>query len=144
MLRTYATPLKIDINPSKTYLIFVLVVTSMACFSISLLSTNFWFRFVLILIVSAFSIYVYIINNRPKNIIWSSQNKWEVVDKEKYSAALLPDSIVLPWLVVLNFRLETGRNKSLIVFADAIDSQSFRKLRVRLKVSAGKLFKQDK
>ena len=44
---------------------------------------------------------------------------------------------------ILNFKLESGRSRSVMIFSDAINTEQFRQLRVRLKVSSGKLFKKD-
>jgi toxin CptA len=75
-------------------------------------------------------------------IIWQQDNRWKIMPTENIPAVLLPHSLVFPWLTILNFRLASGRRRSVMIFADAMDAETFRRLRVRLKVSAKKLFKK--
>ncbi len=48
-------------------------------------------------------------------------------------AEILPECFVHPQLVVLRLRLENGARRSLPLFPDALDPDTFRRLRVRLK-----------
>jgi len=143
LLRTYATPLRLDIKSSRIYLTCIVIVVSVAILSLYLIEVDFWLKFLLVLIVSWFSVHTCLINNKSKTIIWKLDNQWKVFDKEVYQASLLPGSIVFPWLTILNFKLDSGRSKSVMIFTDAISSEQFRQLRVRLKVSSEKLFKKD-
>ncbi len=56
-------------------------------------------------------------------------------DNETINADLLPGCLVQPWLTVLHFRMPNRQRKSLILLVDNIDSDTFRRLRVRLKSS---------
>ena len=73
-----------------------------------------------------------------QTLIWKADGDWllETTEGESLNATLHESTYVHPWLVVLNFRQE---NKSgLLSFAlapDALDSETFRELRVRLKVA---------
>lgn len=75
-----------------------------------------------------------------QTLIWKSDGDWilETTEGETLNATLHESTYVHPWLVVLNFRLENKRD--LLSFAlapDALDAETFRELRVRLK-TAGK------
>ena len=65
---------------------------------------------------------------------WSEEGGWE-------PAQLRPDSVALPQLVILRFRLRSGswlrqlRVRSLCIPADAMAPDSHRRLRLRLKFS---------
>ena len=48
-------------------------------------------------------------------------------------ATLAPHSLIHPWLVVLNLVLPDGRRASRVLFPDALDPGTFRRLRVRLR-----------
>ena len=48
-------------------------------------------------------------------------------------ATLAPHSLVHPWLIVLNLKSEQGRRASRVLFPDALDPVTFRRLRVRLR-----------
>jgi len=57
------------------------------------------------------------------------QGEWQPVQ-------LRPDSIALPWLVLLRFRLPGERfSRSLCIAADSLPADQHRRLRVRLKFS---------
>lgn len=58
---------------------------------------------------------------------------WEAVE-------LLPDTMVLSWLVVLRYRC-AGRPRSLVVLAGAVADEDFRRLRVWLRWRAARLGK---
>ena len=65
----------------------------------------------------------------------------ETIDGESMSATLHESTYVHPWLVVLNFKLEGKRGLlSFVLAPDALDGETFRELRVRLK-EAGTLGK---
>lgn len=144
MLPTYATPLKLEIKSSDFYLIFVAIILSMAIISLFLLPINVWIKFLFSFVLCLFSVSLCLNSNERKTVIWKQGNKWEVIDKENYKASLLSNSLVFPWLTILNFKLETGRLRSVIIFPDSLDKEVFRQLRVRLKVSSGKIFKPEK
>lgn len=48
-------------------------------------------------------------------------------------ATLAPNCLVHPWLIVLNLKLDDGRRASRVLFPDALDPVTFRRLRVRLR-----------
>ena len=144
LLPTYATPLRLDIGSSRTYSIFVITAVTVAMLCLSVLSINVGLKLLLACALCLISFYSYFKNNVIKIIVWKQNNQWEIIDDQACHALLLPNSLVLPWLTILNFKLDTGRCRSIILLSDNLDKESFRKLRVRLKVSSGTLFKTDK
>jgi hypothetical protein len=50
-------------------------------------------------------------------------------------ATLAPYAFILPWLVILYFRRGTWRRECLVILPDMVDDESFRLLRVRLKMA---------
>nr|WP_215730872.1 protein YgfX [Pseudomonas lalucatii] len=61
--------------------------------------------------------------------LWSSARGWQAIQ-------LRPDSLALPWVVVLRFRLANERwVRGLCIPRDALPRDSHRRLRVRLKFS---------
>lgn|SRR5690606_34398139 len=61
--------------------------------------------------------------------IWSAAAGWQEIQ-------LRPDSLALPALVVLRFRLASERRvRGLCIASDALPAQTHRRLRVRLKFS---------
>ncbi len=70
-----------------------------------------------------------------RRLTWQADGDWLLQTREgdDIEATLLPGSYRHPWLVVLNFRLEgSRRRRSVVLFADALDPEMHRKLRVRL------------
>ena len=70
-----------------------------------------------------------------KGAVWDADGRWWLATdaEEEASARLLPDALVHPALVVLNFRLEDGSRRSLLLFPDAVKADLLRRLRMRLK-----------
>lgn len=71
------------------------------------------------------------------SLVWKSDGDWLLITAagEQLDAELQASSYVHPCLVVLNFRLPgRHRSRSLALFPDALDSEIFRQLRVRLGV----------
>jgi hypothetical protein len=71
-----------------------------------------------------------------KTLTWKEE-EWmlELNDGAQYETYLLPSTYVSAWLVVLNFnKVENQRGRSVTLFRDALDEESFRRLRVRLGV----------
>ncbi len=70
-------------------------------------------------------------------LCWREDNEWQLTqrDGEKIYAQLNMNSYMHPLLVVLNFSIVgTKINRSVIIFFDAIDNNTFRQLRVRLRL----------
>jgi hypothetical protein len=69
------------------------------------------------------------------NLTWKESDEWVLAlrDGSQYETQLLPSTYVSPWLVVLNFgKAENQRARSVTLFRDALDEETFRRLRVRL------------
>jgi toxin CptA len=74
----------------------------------------------------------------PRNLQcaeWLGDGRWLLhgFGGESFEAELQADSFVHPVLVVLNFRLRGSRaGRSLVLFRDALERETLRRLRVRL------------
>lgn len=71
-------------------------------------------------------------------LTWQADGEWllETRDGQQLKASLHESTYVHPWLVVLNFRQEGKRGLlSFTLAPDALDPETFRELRVRLKVA---------
>lgn len=69
------------------------------------------------------------------SMTWKEGTDWVIEFKNgyRYETQLLPSSFVSPWLVVLNFECTDEQpRRSVTLFRDALDDESFRRLRVRL------------
>ena len=71
------------------------------------------------------------------NLIWQQQDQWqlETARGEIINARLMGSSYVNPWLIVLNFKPEEGgRMLPVVIMPDSVDSTTFRRLSVKLKM----------
>jgi len=70
-------------------------------------------------------------------LTWKEGSEWvlELNDGTQIETYLLPSTYVSTWLVVLNFsKAENQRSRSVTLFRDSLDQESFRRLRVRLRM----------
>ena len=75
-----------------------------------------------------------------KNLTWKVGGEWvlELNDGTQYETYLLPSSYISPWLVVLNFgKTNESKKRSVTLFRDALDEETFRCLRVRFGIENG-------
>lgn len=69
------------------------------------------------------------------HLLWHGEDgRWQVgtADGRSEAATLLGSSVVWPRLVVLNFRLDSGRRATRVLLGDETDAESLRRLRARL------------
>ena len=85
------------------------------------------------------------INKRTvHNLIWQVQDQWqlETPSGELINAKLLGSSYVNPWLIVLNFKPEAGRMLPVVILPDSVDSTTFGRLSVKLRLHGGEVANQ--
>jgi len=131
--------LQIELRPSRYLLIFILISHLGALVLLLLLPVQLWAKLLVALLV-LFSltrqwqshVHVY------QHLRWDSQNQWWLSDQsgKNYAAALLPGSYVHPLMLVLRFKVQK-RTCHLVLLPDSADPDLLRRLRVRLKQSAG-------
>lgn len=68
--------------------------------------------------------------------LWSAQGLWvlEHNNAQRHRARLLPGSYLHPRLVILQFALLRGGRRYLLLLPDSLDFDTFRRLRLRLRV----------
>ncbi len=77
-----------------------------------------------------------------KSMIWQEQDQWrlETATGDTINARLMGSSFVNPWLIVLNFKPEQGgRMLPAVVMPDSVDSTTFRRLSVKLRMLGGEV-----
>lgn len=74
----------------------------------------------------------------PPVLLWDGDGEWHLLVPEAEEAlALLPESFVAPWLVVLNFRRTAdGRRLSVPLLPDSLVAGELRRLRAALRLRA--------
>jgi toxin CptA len=70
-------------------------------------------------------------------LTWHADGSWSVEEASgrRADAELLGNSLVHPWLIVLNFKLAQGGRRTRILLGDELNAESLRRLRVRLGAS---------
>lgn len=145
MFRTYATPLELDVQFSKYFLYFFVLIIFLSVSCLVIVPVPFVVKILAVSFVVFISSRQYLIFQQPKRIIWHEQNNWKIIEMGcEHECELLNNSFIMPWLAILNLKLANNKTKSVVIFKDAIDKEQFRKLRVRLKVEAHKIFKKNK
>ena len=141
--KKYATPLRLEIKPSRILCSLLLILHLFALAIIFILDFEFLIN-ILVAILIAVSAYISIFQTAFRKsssaiikLVWDSNNEWILENNrgEQLNAELLRDSYVSSVMTVLNFKCKNHfRHKSIILLKDNINENDFRKLRVRLKV----------
>ena len=142
--KRFAAPLRLEPRPSR-WLLAVLLIDHLgavaALWPLSLLPTPLRVLLTLLILLSL----IWTLRRQGwlgsvpaiRRLTWQADGDWllESGRGENLEAGLLPSSYVHPWLVVLNLHVEGERlTRSLTLWRDSLDPQSFRQLRARLKL----------
>ncbi len=143
-LKKYATPLRLELQPSFTLLVLLSVMYGGA--ALILLSISFyWPLGTLLFVVVLYSLYMqlrlHLWMNSPKSVValvWMEENGWKIFDRDGKSidATLSGQSYLHAKLVVLKFKTEMEEQRVAIIFADSVTAEAHRKLRVRLSLQS--------
>lgn len=114
-------------------------------FCLFLFPAAWWVRLLLVLIVFASAYYyirLHVLKDLKRSVVRAvidAENKWEIMlaDHSVHKAQLHPSSFISTFLKVLNFKVDDQRLYTLLVFPDAIPTETARRLRVKLKLSRG-------
>jgi len=135
---TFATPLELDIKPSRWLKAYLQAVHLLAAAALLLLPLAAYLQGLLLLLLLALYRHSCRRYLRAYRLQWQDSG-WRLYrDGVVCGADLLPGSLLTRWLTLLNFRLDTGQRLSVPLPADALGADDFRRLRVRLRVSGNK------
>lgn len=136
----YAAPLRLEPHTSKILLrllLFAHVGALLLC-----LLPGFAPLIRLVIVLSVCSSWLLVVrrfySGRPfKWLQWDETGIWVLCrhDGRQRDAELLPDSYLSPYLIILNLRfLDGSRCPSQLLLWDSLDKDTFRRLRVRLRL----------
>lgn len=137
----YAAPLRLKPRPSARLAALLLLAHGAALIILPTLALPVWLIAGLAggVIANFYLTFTTHVLRRGKRalvqLVWEEDGRWTLTtgNGEDIEARLLPGSYVHPWLVILNFAC--GRRKrSAVLFPDALDPDTFRRLLVRLKI----------
>ncbi|CAB1276605.1 protein YgfX [Candidatus Nitrosacidococcus tergens] len=137
----YATPLYLNLSPSKILELYLVFIHSIALAALSFLDFS-WQLHIVILILIGVSLFKSIKRyaflsylDSITQLIWEQKDTWCLVQKNgiSYTGELLANSFISTYLVILNFKTASSWQPIyVILLKDNVNQTSFRKLRVRL------------
>lgn len=73
-----------------------------------------------------------------RRLQWQSDGHWLLENRQQQNlpATLLPSSYLHPRLLILNFKLQDGGRRNVLLLPDSLDAQTLRRLRSRLRIEA--------
>jgi len=139
-LRKSEPALLVKVEKSSSLRIYLLLLHTLSLVSVMLISAVLWFKVVLMMAVSLSAVFYYY---RYKNqydrftIKHSSEFAWQwlVCGQEPAVLEILKSTVITQWVIVLHVKIDENY-RYLLVLADSVDSESYRKLQVRLKIEA--------
>lgn len=139
-LNTYAAPLALEITASVPFALLLVCVHVGAVAVLVMLPVAQELIAVLAFLAAAHALYAtrrHALLRDAKSVVkvlWDTQDEWTLTrrDGTTCSARLLPGSYRHPLLTVLNFKVSTWRRRSVIIFPQRVNAESFRQLRVRM------------
>ncbi len=140
----YATPLHLELKPSRLLLALLCFMYGGAALVLLIIPIPVWFSVFLIFLVALdlyLQINLHVLMRSKKSVvrlIWLESHQWKIFDcnGECVEGALIGQSYLHTGLVVLRFKTITKKRRAVIVFIDSMASESHRKLRVRLRLQA--------
>jgi hypothetical protein len=135
----YATPLQVDIGPSRSMLVWLLVLHASALLVVVLLPVPVAASVALavsVLLSLAWQWRLRVSQRYPhavRSLRWEDAGRCilELASGEQLTTHLAARAIVMPWLVILYFQ---DRPRQLVLLPDMLTTQVFRRLRVRLRM----------
>jgi len=135
----YATPLQLEIGPSRRMLAWLVLTHGAALLMLPLLPIPLVLRLALggmVLLSLAWYRHRLISRLHPQAVCglrWEAGRDCvlQLASGEQLQTLLAPRAFVMPWLVILYF---TGRPRQLLLLPDMLTPESFRRLRVRLRL----------
>jgi toxin CptA len=129
--------LSLSIDPSPWLRLALLGVHLLAGVAVLLADLAVWGQ-VLLLLTIAVSLLLHLRRQATHEIRCEPDGSLQIrIASEWRAATLLPASVVMPWLVVLHYRVEdNGQTHHLVMPPDSLPSDDFRRLRVWLKWKA--------
>lgn len=139
MYGQYATPLQVDIGPSRSMLAWLLVLHASALLVVTLLPVPVAASIALVVTVLlslAWHWRLRVSQRYPhavRSLRWEADGGCilELASGEQLTTQLAAHAFVMPWLVILYFQ---DRPRHLVLLPDMLATQVFRQLRVRLRM----------
>ncbi len=142
----FAVPFRVTLKPSLLLLATLLFMHGGALIWLITFVLPLWLKLVVAAVISAslvLQLRRHLLHKGDRVVIgllWDGGDAWQLqrAEGEPLSAQLLGSSFVNPWLIVLNFKIESSRRMlPVVIMTGAIDSTSFRRLTSKLRRVTG-------
>jgi len=138
----FTSPLRFSVKATVQTALWVLLPSVFVALTVLVFTPWPWYELcgVILLIVSVamYVLQLHYWQSKASSVLalnQDDQQQWALQTAQGWQLAeLLPSSFVSSWLMVLNFQGEQGR-LTVILPADSLDSDSFRRLRVRIRLA---------
>ena len=133
--RESVAPLHLILERSRTLLTFIVVTHGMALLTALVTPVPIWLRCGLAIAVLLSLRWSLRNGQRVQGLTLTAGGDWEILYRGHSRLARPgPGTVVTPWLVLLNLK-EEGRKIGIPICRDGVDPESFRRLRVQLRLS---------
>ncbi len=148
LLRKYATPLLLEPGPSRMLRAWLLLSHLLAISIVPFMSLPLWAGSISISVL-LFSLWHSIrlhitLAHRDAvcGVEWFEAHdcQLQLSSGRETRARLMPQVFILPWLVIMHFRCDSGRIRHLVLLPDMLEQEVFRRLRVRLMIERDQAF----
>jgi hypothetical protein len=146
----YATPLYLEVGPSRLMAVWLLLVAVAALLVLTQLQLPGW----LDLLVTSAVLYGLLMlwrklvrRSHPdavRSMLWGEGRHCRLTlnSGQQQAVELASHAFILPWLVILYFETPLWRQQQLVLLPDMLDVDVLRRLRVRLKIETGQTGQQ--
>lgn len=130
-----AIPLSLTLRPSRLYLTGILALHILAFVAVSLAAIPVALKIIIAILVAASLGYNGSIALKHTQLIWRAGNVWLIETQDnQHTAHLNSINFLSRWLVIISLQVENQRLQKFIIPFDAVNTDSFRLLRVRLRI----------
>ena len=132
-----AIPLALARKPSRVLRVASALCHAAAALAILLAAIPLSATVIALALIAASAFYNYQQDSRPQALIWRAGNRWVIEatgEQTDTSAELHRIDFLSRWLVILTLRRQTGRTVKFVIPYDALSKDTFRLLRVRLRI----------
>ena len=151
-----AKPLLLDLKASSSWLVFLVALHLLAGTAVAITSLGAGTKAMLLLFTAASMLYQYRLQQTPIQLVWRTGNRW-FIDEQAAPASLVSINFFSRWLVIISLLPQTESNngtnsshtskqlikallnraihkRKFIIPFDSLPEDSFRLLRVRLRI----------
>jgi len=128
-------PLQIHLKPSKRFLALLFLLLTGALVNIAILPLPLSWRLILALLACTYAGHVLwkdgmLLGQKALRTLLAGEGSWHWIEGSQrgYEASLAEDSTIMAGFCLLRFQMARGPSKSCLIFRDAVDAQTYRRL----------------